>query len=284
MVVYFTKKELDGYLQLQKSNNTSIGFVPTMGALHQGHLSLIKESKKKTTLTVCSIFVNPTQFSNTVDFEKYPITTEEDIKQLKSAGTDILFLPTVQEMYPQGTTALEKYNLGMIETLLEGHYRPNHFQGVCQVVHRLLDIVNPNILFLGQKDYQQCLIVKKLIALIQKSIEVCVVPTTRAKNGLAMSSRNIRLSPKALQQASTIYKAMLYVKDHIYQQSINAVEAAASEMLLKNGFTTIDYLSVVEQETLMPIIKTHKAQKMMIMVAAFIEGVRLIDNLLIGLD
>ena len=281
MVVYTTKQEVDAYLQLQKLNNLSIGFVPTMGALHQGHLSLIKESKKKTALTVCSIFINPTQFNNTSDFEKYPITTEADVQQLKNAGTDILFLPTAQEIYPQVIMALEKYNLGTLEPLLEGYYRPGHFQGVCQVVHRLLDVVNPNILFLGQKDYQQCLVIQKLITLIQKNIEVCIVPTIREANGLAMSSRNMRLSSKALQQASAIYKAMLYIKENVHQQSIYDVEITAREMLLKNSFTAIDYLSVVETNTLMPITKIHKAQKIAIVVAAFIEGVRFIDNLLV---
>ena len=281
MVVYTTKQEVDVYLQLQKLNNLSIGFVPTMGALHQGHLSLIKEGKKKTALTVCSIFVNPTQFNNASDFEKYPITTEADIQQLKNAGTDILFLPTAQEIYPQGIMALEKYNLGTLETLLEGYYRPGHFQGVCQVVHRLLDVVNPNILFLGQKDYQQCLVIQKLITLIQKNIEVCIVPTIREANGLAMSSRNMRLSSKALQQASAIYKAMVYIKENVHQQSINSLETAATEMLWNNGFTTIDYVSIVEANTLMPITQIHKAQKIAIAVAAFIEGVRLIDNLLV---
>lgn len=281
MVVYATKQEVDAYLQLQKLNNLSIGFVPTMGALHQGHLSLIKESKKKTALTVCSIFVNPTQFNNASDFEKYPITTEADVQQLKNAGTDILFLPTAQEIYPQGIMALDKYNLGTLETLLEGYYRPGHFQGVCQVVHRLLDVVNPNILFLGQKDYQQCLVVQKLITLIQKNIEVCIVPTIREANGLAMSSRNIRLSSKALQQASAIYKAMLYMQENIQQQPINSLEIAATEMLWNNGFTTIDYVSIVEANTLLPITQIHEGQKIAIVVAAFIEGVRLIDNLLV---
>lgn len=281
MVVYTTKQEVDAYLRLQKLNNLSIGFVPTMGALHQGHLFLIKESKKKTALTVCSIFVNPTQFNSASDFEKYPITTEADVQQLKNAGTDILFLPTAQEIYPQGIMALEKYNLGTLETLLEGYHRPGHFQGVCQVVHRLLDVVNPNILFLGQKDYQQCLVIQKLITLIQKNIEVCIVPTIREANGLAMSSRNMRLSSKALQQASAIYKAMMYIKENVHQQSIYDVEITAREMLLKNGFTAIDYLSVVETNTLMPITKIHKGQKIVISVAAFIESVRLIDNLLV---
>lgn len=281
MVVYATKQEVDAYLQLQKLNNLSIGFVPTMGALHQGHLSLIKESKKKTALTVCSIFVNPTQFNNASDFEKYPITTEADVQQLKNAGTDILFLPTAQEIYPQGIMALDKYNLGTLETLLEGYYRPGHFQGVCQVVHRLLDVVNPNILFLGQKDYQQCLVVQKLITLIQKNIEVCIVPTIREANGLAMSSRNMRLSSKALQQASAIYKAMLYMQENIQQQPINSLEIAATEMLWNNGFTTIDYVSIVEANTLLPITQIHEGQKIAIVVAAFIEGVRLIDNLLV---
>lgn len=281
MVICTTKQAVDAYCKRERLKNASIGFVPTMGALHQGHLSLIRESKKKTRLTVCSIFINPTQFNNTSDFEKYPVTLEADIEQLKSAGTDILFLPTTQEIYPQGTMALEKYSLGKLETLLEGHYRPEHFQGVCQVVHRLLNAVHPNILFLGQKDYQQCLVIQKLITLIRKNIEVCIVPTIREANGLAMSSRNMRLSSKALQQASAIYKAMVYMQENIQQQSLVDVEQKAKEILFKNGFTTIDYIAIVEANTLMPITQIHQGQKIAIMVAAFIEDVRLIDNILL---
>src|ERR1700750_2070008 len=133
----------------------SIGFVPTMGALHEGHLSLIKLSKEVDTLTVCSIFVNPTQFNDPRDFQKYPITIENDIILLENAGTDVLFLPELDEMYPDGTKNLETYDLGYLETILEGKYRPGHFQGVCQVMRRLLQLVRPDELFMGQKDYQQ---------------------------------------------------------------------------------------------------------------------------------
>src|SRR6476620_9509378 len=154
MILFKKAAQLSGYLRKQKTNGLSIGFVPTMGALHSGHLSLIAASKKEQSITVCSIFVNPTQFNNPDDFKHYPVRIEEDIEQLLKSDCDILFLPSAEEIYPVGYAA-KHYDLGLLETILEGHYRPGHFQGVCQVVDRLLEIIEPTSLYLGQKDYQQ---------------------------------------------------------------------------------------------------------------------------------
>src|SRR5690242_6983731 len=163
MIVFKKAADLSRHISLLKEENKTIGFVPTMGALHRGHLSLIEASKDQCDVTVCSIFVNPTQFNDPKDFEKYPITIEQDIKLLTQKDTDILFLPSVDEIYPDGVHHLAIYDLGALETVLEGKYRPNHFQGVCQVMDRLLHIVQAEKLFMGRKDYQQCLVVSRLI-------------------------------------------------------------------------------------------------------------------------
>ena len=205
--------DLTGWLQRQRSQGRTIGFVPTLGALHPGHISLIDISKKTTEITVCSIFVNPTQFNDPKDFQKYPKTIEKDIYLLEKAGTDVLFLPEVDEMYPGGTKDLEKYDLGGLETLLEGKYRPGHFQGVCQVMRRLLDMVGPNDLFMGQKDYQQCMVVGRLIELMKADIRLHPCPIVREADGLAMSSRNLRLTAAEREKAPAIYRALTLIKE-----------------------------------------------------------------------
>src|SRR5258706_2937560 len=169
MILFKRVEDLTGWLKEQGSGGKSIGFVPTLGALHPGHISLIDISKKTTDVTVCSVFVNPTQFNDPKDFQKYPITIEKDIFLLEKAGTDALFLPEAGELYPGGTKDLEKYELGRLETLLEGKYRPGHFHVACQVMRRLLDIVVPDDLFMGQKDYQQCMVVRRLLEIMQSS-------------------------------------------------------------------------------------------------------------------
>ena len=189
MILFKRSLELAKYLESRRNSGLRIGFVPTMGALHNGHISLIKASMGVTDLTVCSIFVNPTQFNDPKDFKKYPITLEKDIYLLEKNGTHVLFLPDPAEIYPDGTHHLEHYDLGYLETILEGQYRPGHFQGVCQVMHRLLRIVGPTDLFMGEKDYQQCLVIKRLLETggSQPSFHTC--PTLRESDGLAMSSR-----------------------------------------------------------------------------------------------
>src|ERR1700753_3477170 len=184
MIVFKKAGDLASWLDKQRSEGRSIGFVPTMGALHQGHISLIAISKKATSLTVCSIFVNPTQFNDPKDFQKYPITIEKDIALLEKADTDILFLPEVSEMYPTGTSGLEHYDLGPLETLLEGKFRPGHFQGVAQVMQRLLNIVRPDDLFMGSKDYQQCMVVQRLIEIMALPAVLHRCPIVREPDGL----------------------------------------------------------------------------------------------------
>lgn len=275
MKIFQLKSDLTGLLLGIKNLNTSIGFVPTMGALHEGHLSLIQEARKTCSLVICSIFVNPTQFNNTTDLEKYPRTTERDIDMLELAGCDILFLPEITEIYPEGDVAVH-YNLEGLESILEGKYRPGHFQGVCRVVDKLLQIVQPNSLFLGQKDFQQCMVIKKLIELKHLQVEVVTVSTKREADGLAMSSRNMRLTAEERRKAPLIYKVLEGVAEHIYENFSLAKENAIAT-LTDAGFS-VDYLEVADTKNL-EILSAPISENMVILIAAYLGEIRLIDNL-----
>ena len=281
MIICKTIESLHQQLSSLKNQPNNIGFVPTMGALHQGHISLIALSKKQSQTTVCSIFVNPTQFNDPKDFEKYPITIEHDILELELAGCDFLFLPSQQEMYPNGTVSEKKYPLGFLDTVLEAAYRPGHFQGVCQVVERLFEIVQHDKLFLGEKDLQQCLVVKKAIEILSKQneIELIIAPTLREPSGLAMSSRNRRLSEIDKQKAAAIYECMQVMKKNLSFKSITDLEQEAKMHLQKNGFDKIDYISVCNATTLEAITKWNGTDKVVVLIAAFLNGIRLIDNM-----
>lgn len=282
MIIFKRGSDLTTYLIKRKKEGKKIGFTPTMGALHAGHLSLITESKKHNDITVASIFVNPTQFNDPLDFQKYPVTIEKDIWLFENTGCDVLFIPSVQEIYPDGTNNLRHYDLGYLEMVLEGKFRPGHFQGVCQVVHRLLEIVSPHNLYLGQKDYQQCMIIKKLMELSGiNNISVTICPTLREADGLAMSSRNSRLSPDERKKATTIYATLRYIKENIEPGGTKKIKEIAKEMLLQNGFQT-DYVEIADAGTLELIEDWNGQQKIVGLAAAFINGVRLIDNMLIN--
>lgn len=262
MKQYQTQKELQEYLQ---STSKSIGFVPTMGALHEGHLSLIQTAKGQCELVVCSIFVNPTQFNDLSDFEKYPKTLEEDLQKLTEVGCDVVYFPEVQDIYPDGMDNLPSYDLGNLERVLEGEFRPGHFQGVCVVVDRLLQAVQPGYLFMGQKDYQQVAVVDRLLALTSHNCKLIACPTVRENSGLAMSSRNMRLNNEQREKACAIFKGFESSTQEEYQQR-----------LLDAGFDSIDYIACCDPNTLE--LKPWKAKPCVILVAAFIGGVRLIDN------
>lgn len=278
MIIFQRSGDLSGWLDQQTAAGRSIGFVPTMGALHAGHISLITISKKDTDLTVCSIFVNPTQFNDPKDFEKYPITLEKDIALLEAAGTDILFLPPPTELYPAGTGSLEHYDLGPLETLLEGKYRPGHFQGVCQVMSRLLGVVRPHHLFMGQKDYQQCMVIRRLLTLMGLPTQFHRCPIVREPDGLAMSSRNVRLDPQQRANAIAIYRTLRLLKEQWPAHPRSALSAA--EIILKKADFQIDYISVADADTLEPITGPRDARSIVALIAAFQGEVRLIDNML----
>ena len=283
MIIYKKPGQLQDLLEKKRMESYPIGFVPTMGALHAGHLSLVNEAKKQNKIVVCSIFVNPTQFNDPEDFKKYPITLEKDILMFEEAGCDVLFIPSVQDIYPNGTDRLKHYELGFLETVLEGKFRPGHFQGVCQVMHRLLEIVLPNNLYLGQKDYQQCMVIKKLIELIglNDRIKVNICPTLREDDGLAMSSRNTRLLPEDRKKAATISAALRYIKENLKPGDTKKIKGEAKEMLLQKEFR-IDYIEIADADTLELVENWNGKQKVVALVAAFLNKVRLIDNMVIN--
>jgi pantoate--beta-alanine ligase len=279
MIIFKRNNDLTGWLKKKTDSGKSIGFVPTMGALHAGHISLIAISKKAADITVCSIFVNPTQFNDQKDFQKYPVTLEKDIALLEAAGVDILYLPAVAELYPGGTSGLEHYELGDLETLLEGKYRPGHFQGVCQVMSRLLGTVRPDNLFMGQKDYQQCMVVQRLLSLMNAPTQLHRCPIVRESDGLAMSSRNLRLSPTQRINAVGIYHALLLLKEKWSVAPLAAlIEAGA---ILKQAHFKIDYISVADATTLEPVSGRSDANAVVALIAAFQGEVRLIDNMIL---
>jgi pantoate--beta-alanine ligase len=285
MIIFKYADQLARYIEQQKSAGKQIGFVPTMGALHNGHIALIDQSKKATAITVCSIFVNPTQFNNPNDYQLYPKTIEQDIVKLEAAGCHALFLPAIAEMYPQGTANLEQYDLGYLETLLEGKYRPGHFQGVCQVMNRLLNMVQAHKLFMGQKDYQQCKVVGRLLQLMQSPTELITCPTLREADGLAMSSRNMRLSPEDRQKATTIYKCLTLIKQECNKGvTWPVIKEKATQLLTDAGFR-IDYVELVDASTLQPTTATMATiyqGPRVALIAAFLNDVRLIDNMLLN--
>lgn len=267
--------------QFLSSQLGSIGFVPTMGALHIGHLSLIEKSKSETNLTVCSIFVNPTQFNDKKDFDKYPNTIEADIEKLASVDTDVLFLPSVDEMYPNGTEKIKQYEIGYLDTVLDGKFRPGHFNGVCVVVHKLLDAVKPTHLFMGEKDFQQCLVVKRLLEIIESDIQLITCPTRREPNGLAMSSRNERLSKGGREKASAIHYVLKSMKSEQTKSNFADLESRFVQYLDSNSFET-EYILLSDANTLELLSDFDPAKKMVVLIASKLEGVRLIDNLRIN--
>lgn len=283
MVLFKKANDLRKWLDNQRLNGKNIGYVPTMGALHVGHISLIKISKTQNTVTVCSIFVNPAQFNDPKDFEKYPVTIEKDILLLEEAGCDVLFLPSVSEIYPQGLPEKKHYDLGFIETVFDGKYRPGHFQGVCMVVERLLKIVQPGRLYLGQKDYQQCMVIKKLVDLtgLKESIEISICPTLREANGLAMSSRNMRLTEEEKEKAGAIFKSLTLIKENFGKTPPEIIKEKAYKILEGDGLKP-DYVEIVNAENLAPLKEWNQHTKAVALIAAFMNEVRLIDNMLLN--
>lgn len=280
MIIFKKAEPLSNYINQQKKQGKKIGFVPTMGALHKGHLFLIGSCKNENDITVCSIFVNPTQFNNSDDLKNYPVTTEKDIEQLVDSRCDVLFLPSVAEIYPAGHIK-QQYPLGNIETILEGHYRPGHFQGVCEVVDRLLQIVQPAEVYLGQKDYQQCMVIKKLIEITGRaeSVILKIIPTVREDDGLAMSSRNLRLDKEQRKLAASIFKELNLIRENIGRTSLDELKSRAREHLTKRGFK-VDYVEIANANDLSTA--TDPSHKLVALAAATTGTIRLIDNLILN--
>lgn len=283
MIVFKTVQAVQNYVNEQKAKGLSIGFVPTMGALHPGHISLINKCVQETDTCICSIFVNPTQFNNSADLEKYPKTADADIKLLLETDCQVLFMPPVEEMYPEGLLKNTE-DFGLITTVLEGEKRPGHFDGVKTIVAKLFDIIKPDKAFFGQKDYQQVMVVAELIKRHYPAIELYLVPTVRHEDGLAMSSRNVRLNKIQREEATAISKAMFYIQENWGLYTIEQLVQNALIIIGANKSLQVEYFNIYNSQTL-ELLKGNSADysHAVVLAAVFCGEVRLIDNLVIKL-
>ena len=278
MIIFKKQKELKKYLT--KLNNSLIGFVPTMGALHQGHISLIKRSKKSCNITICSIYVNPTQFNNTDDLLKYPRTMKDDIKILQENKCDILYCPEDNDLYKVNEKCIE-YRFNGIELYLEGKYRPSHFNGVATVVEKLLNIVNPQMVFFGEKDLQQLMIIKELVKQYNISTKVIGCPIIREKNGLAKSSRNQHLSKTDRESCGVIYKQLLLFNNLFKKTDLEVLKKQIITNITSNKKIEIEYLELVNIDTFQIENDIKNNMNYACCIAVSISGVRLIDNIIL---
>lgn len=270
--------DLNAFLQQHKDKNARIGFVPTMGALHDGHLSLIRAARTKSEIVVCSIFVNPTQFNEQKDLETYPRTPHKDIQMLCAVGCDVLFMPDRHEIYPPGLNTRLDLDFQQLDKVMEGAFRPGHFEGVAQVVKRLLDVVGPDSLYMGQKDFQQLTIIRHMIRQLDLPTQLIACPIKREEGGLAMSSRNVRLHQDIRQKAAIIYQTLTQAKSWIQQIPPGEVEKKALQMLSVPGFRP-EYFKIVDPLTLMEVRSPENGQELIACTAVWAGDVRLIDNM-----
>jgi len=278
MFLFKKVADLQQYLHNKRKEGQLIGFAPTMGALHEGHLSLIRASKEQCDITVCSIFVNPTQFNDPGDLDKYPRTIAADIDLLTTVDTDVLFLPAADEVYPAGLDTTLELDFGDLAKVMEGAFRPGHFDGMAQVVWRLLDIVQPHRLFMGQKDFQQLTIVRDMLKQMQADIELIMCPIVREEDGLAMSSRNVLLTPEHRAIVSIIQETLQAGKEMIAKKSPQEIKAWAMEKLQQPGFKP-EYFEIVDGISLQAIDKFEDSNFLVACVAVWVGKARLIDNL-----
>lgn len=279
MLIIHHPDELSDYLLPLKNQQKSIGFFPTMGALHAGHISLLHAAQKVADISVCSIFVNPTQFNNPDDLAKYPRTLEADIALLEKDGCDVLFLPNTEELY-----ANEKpmsLDFGGLATYFEGASRPGHFDGVARVVRLLFDCVNADHAFFGLKDFQQCMIIRSMTQQLGLEVKLHFEPTLREPDGLAMSSRNMRLDPELRNSAPIVYKALSFARSSFGTLPIHEIEVQAKSMIEGEPNYTVDYFQLADARTLEPLNSEDKNAEPVALAAVFAGDVRLIDNLLL---
>ncbi|MGJ1413494.1 pantoate--beta-alanine ligase [Sphingobacterium multivorum] len=282
MEIFKTKASLQAYLQEARSTGQKIALIPTMGALHEGHLSLLNYAKPISDIRVCSIFVNPTQFNDPKDLEKYPRPIENDIRLLESVDCDILFLPSVDEMYPDKNEAWH-LDLGKLDQIWEGEKRPGHFQGVTQVVYKLFTLVQPDIACFGQKDFQQVMVIKRMIAMKDLAIQLAICPIIRDQDGLALSSRNARLSEAGKRTALALSRSLQYVKDHIHDPiPLAEIKDKALQILTDTDGLSVEYFALCESSTLKEVNHIDFSKQHVALVTAWVEGVRLIDNMILN--
>lgn len=279
MFIFNKKSDLTAHLAAIRTQKTKIGFVPTMGALHQGHLSLLKESIKNNAITVVSIFVNPTQFNNAEDLTNYPRTLERDVEKIKTVSKDIIvYAPSVEDIY-EGNTKSTAFDYDGLEFQMEGAHRPGHFDGVGTIVKKLFEIVEPTNAYFGEKDFQQLQIVKKMVQKHNLTVTIHGCPIHREANGLAMSSRNERLSADARNEASLIYKTLKEAKSKFENHSAKEVIAFVENTFRKHPNFQLEYFEIADEATLLPCIRKSKSKKYRGFIAIFINNIRLIDNI-----
>lgn len=280
MFIFKRVSHLQDWIQKKKAEGLKVGFVPTMGALHNGHLSLVEKSREDCDVTIVSIFVNPKQFNDPSDLVKYPKPIEKDLHLLYGDGVDVVFLPEVEDIYPPGVATAIDFDPGQAASTMEGEFRPGHFSGMAEVVYRLLKITTPDCLFMGQKDFQQFSIIRKLIADFDLPVNLVMCPTIREETGLAMSSRNVRLSPKARTQAGLIHSYLTQAKtDFEGGASVEEIRRDFFDMLKKENFDP-EYMEVVDGYTLATVDAFQSAKQIVACCAVYVEEVRLIDNLI----
>lgn len=281
MEILNTAAALQAHTETWRREGKRIGLVPTMGALHEGHLQLVRAAAQDCDVVVVSIFVNPTQFNNPDDFRLYPRLPEADAGLLEPAGCTALFLPSVEEMYPQPTVL--RFDFGPLERVMEGEHRPGHFNGVATVVSKLFHLSRPHRAYFGQKDFQQVAVVRQLVQDLSFDLELVAYPTIRETDGLAMSSRNRRLDAPARSVAPQLYQALQLAAELVRQGAVtpDEVQAAATEFLAREPAITLEYLAVVDAHTLQPLTEWQSGQPVALCLAAHLGGVRLIDNVVV---
>lgn len=280
MQVFYSSKSIKDYIRTLRENN-SIGFVPTMGALHLGHLSLVEQAKTENDVVVVSIFVNPTQFDKKEDLNKYPRTIDEDLKLLQSVNCDIVFMPNIDEMY-DGNIESEHFDFGGIEFEMEGKFRKGHFDGVGTIVKRFFEIITPHSAYFGEKDFQQLQIIKKLVEITHLPIKIIGCDIFREKDGLAMSSRNTRLTKEQRKAAPFIYKILQETKKQFGTISVVEIKQWVEKQFTNNVFLKLEYFEIAFEENLKPTDKYQEKGACRAFIAVFADEIRLIDNIRLG--
>ena len=278
MYTFTSRSDLDKHLSTLLNGET-IGFVPTMGMLHEGHLELIKKSKKQCDTTICSIFVNPTQFNNATDLANYPNSQHGDLEKLNELGCDIVYTPTIDDMYKEGTIS-KTFDFGSLVTSMEGKFRPGHFNGMATIVEKFFTIIKPTMAFFGEKDLQQLQVVKALVKQMKSPIKVVGIPTIREKNGLAKSSRNQLLSQSAKEESALIYNCLFYCKKN-KKKGLNELKAYIQDKFKNQENLKLEYAEIVSLDTMSPIEIWEGKNKNAICIAAYHSNVRLIDNIIL---
>lgn len=279
MEIFQTVSDLKKYLTQYWDSGQSIGFVPTMGALHNGHLSLIREAQSENNLVVCSIFVNPIQFNNPDDLKNYPRVLEQDTQKLNDVACNVLFAPSEQEVFPDPVK--ETFDFGNLDKVMEGKFRPGHFNGVAVVVKRLFEIIKPTKAYFGLKDYQQLVIIHRMTKDFKLPVEIVPCPTLREENGLAMSSRNERLSHSERKQASIIYETLKMVKIRSGFSTIRETHSYVEQQFKKNKNIRLEYFEIVDMYTLKPLQTWTGSNTSIACIAVWLGQVRLIDNMIL---